>query len=453
MEPVHAVVLAAGQGTRMHSERPKVLHPVCGRPLIHHVLDRLQEAGVPEPVVVVGHGADQVRSAVGPRARCVDQPQPRGTGHAVAVALAHLPRDGRPVLVLYGDTPLLTAQTLHRLLDLHRRTRAAATLLTADLSDPTGYGRVVRDVAGRVRRIVEEADCSPEERLIREINAGAYVFDGGLLADALKDLSPDNASGEYYLTDTIGWLLSRGHPVEALKTSAEEVVGVNSRRDLAAAEVLMRRRLLERLMDLGVTITDPATTYVHAGVVVGPDTVIHPHSFLEGATVVGRRCVIGPGARLVDAVLADGVRVVASTVEGSEVGEGTSIGPYSRLRPGTRVGRGVEIGNFAELKNATVGDHTKIHHMCYLGDATVGARVNIGAGTVTCNYDGRRKHHTVIEDEAFIGSDTMLVAPVRVGRGAVTGAGSVVTKDIPPGAVAVGVPARVIRHVPADPER
>ncbi len=453
MEPVHAVVLAAGAGTRMRSERPKVLHPVCGRPLIRYVLDSLQDAGIPDPVVVVGHGGDQVRAALGTRARYVDQPQPRGTGHALQVALPHLPRDGRPVLVVYGDTPLLTAQTLRALVDAHRRSRAAVTLLSADLPDPTGYGRVVRDASGRVRRIVEEADCSPEERQIREINAGTYVFEPEPLADALAHLSPDNAQGEYYLTDTVGWLLSRGHRVDALKTSPEEVMGVNSRWDLAAVETLMRRRLLERLMDAGVTVVDPATTYVHAGVVVGPDTVIHPHSFLEGATVVGRRCVIGPGARLVDATLADEVRVVASTVEGSEVGEGSSIGPYSRLRPGTRVGRGVEIGNFAELKNATVGDGTKVHHMCYLGDATVGARVNIGAGTVTCNYDGRRKHHTVIEDEAFIGSDTMLVAPVRVGRGAVTGAGSVVTKDIPPGAVAVGVPARVIRHVTADPER
>ncbi|MDQ7819758.1 MAG: bifunctional UDP-N-acetylglucosamine diphosphorylase/glucosamine-1-phosphate N-acetyltransferase GlmU [Armatimonadota bacterium] len=453
MEPVHAVVLAAGQGTRMRSDRPKVLHPVCGRPLIWHVVTSLQDAGIADPVVVVGQGADQVRAALGSGARYVEQPEPRGTGHAVLVALPHLPQDGRPVLVLYGDTPLLTARTLQALVDLHRRTRAAATLLTAEMPDPTGYGRVVRDAAGRVRRIVEEADCSPEERQIREINAGTYVFEPGPLADALASLSPDNAQGEYYLTDAVGWMLSRGHPVEALKTSADEVVGVNSRRDLAAAEALMRRRILESLMDAGVTVVDPVTTYVHAGVTVGPDTVIHPHSFLEGATVVGRGCVIGPGARLVDTVLGDGVRVVASTVEGSEVGEGSSIGPYSRLRPGTRVGRGVEIGNFAELKNATVGDHTKVHHMCYLGDATVGARVNIGAGTITCNYDGRRKHHTVIEDEAFIGSDTMLVAPVRVGRGAVTGAGSVVTKDVPAGAVAVGVPARVIRHVAADPER
>jgi bifunctional UDP-N-acetylglucosamine pyrophosphorylase/glucosamine-1-phosphate N-acetyltransferase len=279
------------------------------------------------------------------------------------------------------------------------------------------------------------------------------VFEPGALSAGLERLRPTNVQGEYYLTDIVGWLLSKGHHVEALLADAEQTMGINSRRELAAVEAVMRRRILDRLMDAGVTVVDPAATYVHATVRVGRDTVIHPQSYLEGRTVVGTGCTIGPQAQVVDTVLGDRVRVVASTVAGSEVGEGTTIGPYSRLRPGARIGRFVEIGNFAEIKNATVGDYTKIHHKSYVGDATLGQRVNIGAGTVTCNYDGRQKHHTIIEDGAFIGSDTMLIAPVRVGRGAVTGAGAVVNKDVPPGAVAVGVPARVIKHVPADAPR
>jgi len=449
MEGVRAVVLAAGQGRRMQSELPKVLHQLCGQPLLAYVLDTLAAAGCPPPILVVGHGADAVRAAVAGPAEFVEQREPRGTGHALMQALPRL-QDPGPVLVLYGDTPLLQPATIRQLLELHRRTGAAATMLTAALDDPAGYGRVVRGPDGGVARVVEEADASPDEARLREVNAGTYVFEPAALREALAALRPDNAQGEYYLPDTIAWLLERGRRVSALQVDAAQAMGVNSRRELAAAEAVMRARILERLMDAGVTIVDPAATYVHAGVRVGRDTVIKPQSYLEGGTVVGSGCTIGPQAHLVDAALADRVTVVASTVVQSEVGEGTTIGPYSRLRPGARIGRFVEIGNFAEIKNATVGDYTKVHHMSYLGDARVGTRVNIGAGTVTCNYDGRRKHETVIEDGAFIGSDTMLIAPVRIGRGAVTGAGSVVNKDVPPGGVAVGVPARVIRYVSAD---
>lgn len=397
MKPVHAVVLAAGKGKRMHSDLPKVLHPLCGQPLIHYVLDTLTATGIQSPVVVVGHGGDAVREAVGPLARFVDQTDQKGTGHAVMQALPLLPDDGRPVLVLYGDTPLLQPETIRALVDAHTTTRAAMTLLSAELADPAGYGRVVRDRDGAVRRIVEEAECSPDERLVREINAGTYVFDRQALRDALETLRPDNTQGEYYLTDTIAWLLGRGQKVGALMAGAEEAMGVNSRRELAAAEGVMRRRILERLMDAGVTIIDPGTTYVHATVKVGHDTIIQPQSYLEGQTTVGARCMIGPQTRLVDATLGDAVTVVSSTVTQSAVGEGTRIGPYSHLRPGSRVGRFVEIGNYAEMKNSTIGDHTKIHHMSYIGDATVGTRVNIGAGTVTCNYDMRRGKHPTIK--------------------------------------------------------
>lgn len=451
MERVRAVVLAAGQGKRMHSDLPKVLHPLCGQPLIAYVLDALAAAGLEHPIVVIGHQSDSVREAVGARAEFVEQRELLGTGHAVMQALP-LVRDAEAVLVLYGDTPLLEPGTITALVDLHHRTRPAVTMLTAELDDPTGYGRVLR-AGGVVTRIIEDADASPDEARLREINAGTYVFEHAALREGLQHLTRDNAQGEYYLTDTVGWLLGRGRAVSAFIADAEQAMGINSRRELAAVETVMRRRILERLMDSGVTIIDPATTYVHATVRVGRDTVIHPQSYLEGTTSVGAQCVIGPQAHLVDALLMDRVRVLASTIHQSELGEGTSVGPYSRLRPGSRIGRDVEIGNFAEIKNATVGDHTKIHHMSYIGDATIGAGVNIGAGTVTCNYDGRRKHHTVIEDGAFIGSDSMLVAPVRIGQGAVTGAGSVVNKDVPAGALAVGVPARVIKHVAADPAR
>jgi len=453
MEPVHAVVLAAGKGTRIRSDLPKVLHRVCGQPIVQYVLDALHQAGISPAILVVGYVADRVRQVIGPQIRYAEQTEPLGTGHAVLQALPQVPDDGHPVLVVYGDTPFLRAETLQALIDLHQRTRAAATLLSAKLVDPTGYGRVIRDRDGRVQRIVEEKDGSPEERQVQEINAGTYVFDQRALRDGLRALSPDNAKGEYYLTDTIGWMLSHGRTVSALAVAADEAMGINSRQDLAAAETVMRRRLLASLMDAGVTVMDPATTYVHAGVTVGPDTTLHPQSYLEGATIVGARCTVGPHAHLIDATLEDRVTVIESTVTQSSVGEGTRIGPYSHIRPGCRVGRDVEIGNFAELKNAAVGNGTKVHHMSYLGDVTVGARVNIGAGTVVCNFDGKRKHHTIIEDEAFIGSDTMLVAPLHIGRAAVTGAGSVVTKDVPAGGVAVGVPARVIRYVSADPQR
>jgi bifunctional UDP-N-acetylglucosamine pyrophosphorylase/glucosamine-1-phosphate N-acetyltransferase len=295
---------------------------------------------------------------------------------------------------------------------------------------------------------VEEADAGPAERAITEVNAGTYVFAGALLREGLRHVRPTNAQGEYYLTDVVAWTLARDARVDALAVEdPAEVLGVNSRRDLARAETALRARLLERLMDAGVTVLDPAATYVHAGVAVGEDTIIHPGCSLEGTSRIGRGCVVGPNARIVDSSIGDHVTILASTVVQSSMEEGSRIGPYSHLRPGSRIGRRVEIGNFAEVKNSTIGDETKVHHKTYLGDATIGRRVNIGAGTVTCNLRDRsgKKWPTVIEDEAFIGSDTMLIAPVRIGHGASTGAGAVVTKDVPPGAVVAGVPARLIR--------
>ncbi|MBI4279224.1 MAG: bifunctional UDP-N-acetylglucosamine diphosphorylase/glucosamine-1-phosphate N-acetyltransferase GlmU [Armatimonadetes bacterium] len=446
MVVIPAVVLAAGVGKRMRSARPKVLHTLCGRPMLWFVLEALREAGEVAPIVVIGHGADHVRRAIGDGVRYVEQPEPLGTGHAVMQAAPLLRDTDGPVIVLFGDTPLITPQTLRRLLEHQRATGAAAVLTSAVVDDPTGYGRVLRGGDGRVAGLVEEADCTSAQRAVREINAGAYVFRTPDLLEALPHLTRDNAQGEFYLPDAVLWLLRQGRCVEAVEGNPEEVLGINSRRHLAHVEGVMRARILDRLMDAGVTVVDPATTFVHAGVEVGQDTVIHPFSTLGEETRVGQDCVIGPHAHLIGARVGDEVTILASTVEHSEIGEGTTIGPYAHLRPGNVIGRRVEIGNYAELKNARVGDHTKIHHMSYIGDAVLGARVNIGAGTVTCNFDGRAKHVTHIEDEVFIGSDTMLVAPIRLGRGAVTGAGSVVTKDVPPRGVAVGVPARVIRY-------
>jgi bifunctional UDP-N-acetylglucosamine pyrophosphorylase/glucosamine-1-phosphate N-acetyltransferase len=432
----------------MKSALPKVLHTICGRPTVAYVLDALAALGVASPVVVVGHGAEAVRKAVGAGARYAVQAEQLGTGHAVMQALPHLRADADTVLVLNGDLPFVTVDTLVRLLAAHREARAAATILTDVWDDPGGYGRVLRDAAGHVQGIIEDRDATPEQRAINEVNVGAYAFEIGPLRRALEGLRPANTQAEYYLTDVVAALLARSHTVAAAAAASHsEAAGINSRVELAAAEAAMRRTILETLMLEGVTVIDPGNTYVHAGVQVGRDTVIHPGSHLEGRTVVGERCEIGPAARLVDAEIGDAVTVVSSTVQRSVVGEGTTIGPYSQLRPGVRLGRFVEVGNYAEMKNVTVGDRTKVHHMCYLGDATIGSDVNIGAGTVTCNYDGRAKHRTTIEDGAFIGSDTMLIAPVTIGRGAVTGAGSVVKRDVPPGGVAVGVPARVVKHV------
>ncbi len=451
---VRPIILAAGVGTRMKSTLPKVLHRVCGRPIIRYVLDAAAEAGLERPVVIVGRGAEAVRAEVGDSgATFVEQREQRGTGDAVRVGLDAVGED-ETVLVLYGADPLVTGKTLRRLITHHQREQPAMTILTARFEHPRGYGRIVRNPDGSVARIAEEIDASPQERSIEEINTGTYLFEGGVLREGLRHLRPTNVKGEYYLTDLIAWAANAGKRVVAVLTEDPgEALGVNSRGELARVEAVMRARLLNVLMDAGVTLVDPQTTYVHAGVTVGEDTVIHPGCHLEGTTRVGRGCVIGPDARLVDATIGDRVTVLASTVVQSSMGEGSRIGPYSHLRPGTRVGRGVEIGNFAEMKNSTVGDGSKVHHKSYLGDATLGERVNIGAGTVTCNLRDRsgKKWPTIIEDEAFIGSDSMLVAPVRIGRGATTGAGSVVTRDVPAGAVAVGVPARVIRHegVPA----
>jgi bifunctional UDP-N-acetylglucosamine pyrophosphorylase/glucosamine-1-phosphate N-acetyltransferase len=344
--------------------------------------------------------------------------------------------------------PFISAATL-RSLRRALRGSAAASLATRVVDQTRGFGRIVRDPAGRFLRIVEEKDATPQEAAIREVNAGVYCVHVPDLREALRLVRPANRQGEYYLTDAMNILAGAGREVATVSVSdPEEMVGINSREDLADAEAVMRRRIVRRLMQEGVTVVDPSTTFVHAGVRVGKDTVLHPGTILTGRTVIGEQCVIGPGARIRDSVLGRRVTVSDSSLEESRIGDGTVVGPYAHLRPGTVVGKNVEIGNYAEMKKARIGDRTKVHHKSYLGDAWIGADVNIGAGTITCNYGmDRRKHRTTIEDGAYIGSDSMLVAPVRIGRGAVTGAGAVVTKSVPARSVAVGVPARVIRRL------
>jgi bifunctional UDP-N-acetylglucosamine pyrophosphorylase/glucosamine-1-phosphate N-acetyltransferase len=451
--PLSAVVLAAGEGTRMRSATPKVLHPLCGRPMLLHVLDTLVELPLERIVVVVGHGAERVTKTLQEQLATeitlefVEQRVQRGTGDAVSVGLTAFADEfgtDDDVLVLTGDTPLLRADTLADLATEHRLADAAATLLTAELDDAVGYGRVVRDARGNVDRIVEEPDASPAEREIAEVNPSIYCFRRAFLAPALRRLSPENAQGEYYLTDVIGVLRQAGHVVVGIPSAdPTEALGVNDRAQLAVAEGILRQRINERWMREGVSMTDPAHTYVDVSVELEPDVRILPGTILEGRTVIGAGSVIGPDTYLVDTIVGEGAIVSKTVAHESEIGDRASVGPFTHLRPGTRVGAGAKLGNFVEVKNSDVGEGAKAQHLAYLGDADVGSGANIGAGTITANYDGRRKHRTKIGKDTRIGSNNTLVAPVEVGDGAYTGAGAVVTHDVPPGALAKGVPAQI----------
>ena len=433
------VVLAAGEGKRFRSALPKPLHPVAGKPLLWHVLAAAAPLKAARTVVVVGSGADQVTAAVdgfdlGPVDFAVQADQ-RGTGDALAAALPLLEGDG-DVMVLFGDTPLVSTGLLEGLLDAHRSARAAATLLTCTMTDPTGLGRVLRDAGGAVTRVVEERDATGAQRQLREVSAGMYVFRRPVL-DGLAELRPDNDQGEYYLPDLVPQVLAGGGQVVTAEGPEEEVMGVNDRVELAAAATVLRRRLLERLMLGGVTVTDPATTYVDADVEVGQDTVLAPLTFLEAGTRVGARCRLGPNVRLVGCTVGDDATVSQAVAVSSAIGPRAVIGPFASLRPGSDLGDDSKVGTFVEVKNSTIGPGSKVPHLSYVGDADIGAGANVGAGTVFVNYDGTRKHRTTVGDGAFIGSDTMLVAPVTVGSGAQTAAGSTITKDVPPDALAI----------------
>ena len=444
---VTAMILAAGQGTRMRSKLPKVLHSLMGRPMIAYSLETAWKVTGGKPVLVVGQGADQVRQFVGDAAHYVLQEQQLGTGHAVLQGEDLLREDADELLVLAADMPLLQVDTLKELVAVQQAHTGPVTLMTVNSEQARGFGRIVRDAGGSVQAIVEEAQATPEQLVIRELNAGVYCFAADWLWEALKRV-PVSPKGEYYLTDVIGIAVADGLPVHPHTLDEPgEAIGVNTRVHLAEAESLLRSRINRQWMLAGVTIVDPVNTYIEPGVEIGVDTIIWPNTYLQGDAVVGGDCEIGPDTIVRDTRIGDRCHVLASVLEGAVLEDDVHIGPFAHLRKGAHLGQGVHMGNFGEVKNSYLGPGTKMGHFSYIGDATIEAEVNIGAGTITCNYDGEKKHKTEIGAGAFIGSDTMLVAPVKVGEGARTGAGSVVTKDVPDHTLAVGVPARAIRKL------
>ncbi len=443
---VRGVVLAAGQGTRMKSDLPKVLHEIAGQGLVGWVLAALREAGVSETVCVVGHGAEQVAATVPEGVLTVVQEEQLGTAHATQVGLTAI--DIRPddvIVVVPGDMPLLQAETVRALVDAHTAADAAATMLSVDLDDPSGYGRVLRE-GGRVVGVVEHKDATAEQLAVTEVATGVYAFSGAVLGKYLEQVRPDNSQGEYYLPDVIGLLAEAGASLESVRAAAEEGLGVNSMDQLAAAAEVIRQRTNQQLMADGVWMLDPARVYVDAGVTVAAGARLYPGVHLEGATSVGEGAVVGPEVHVTDSVIGPGVHLRYAVVVASEIGPGATIGPFAYLRMGVVVRERAKVGTFVEMKNTTLGAGSKVPHLSYMGDATIGERSNVGAGAITCNWDGVDKHPTIIGDDAFVGSDTMLVAPIEVADRGWTAAGSVITHDVPEGSLAVErSPQREIR--------
>lgn len=433
-----AVILAAGKSTRMRSRLPKPLHPICGLPLSRHVIRSCHRTGISRVVVVVGHESDAVRAGLGDDVEYALQAEQRGSGDAARAAEGALQGFSGTVVVLAGDVPLLRAETVRQLVDHHRSTGAAATLLTAAFDDPAGYGRIVRRADGTIAKIVEHRDATPDERAIHEINPSIYCFESGPLFEALHRIEPNNSQGEFYLTDVIGLFSAAVKRVEAVRClDARETLGVNTRIELAEVAAILQRRILDDLMLSGVTVVDPASTFVDIDVQVGQDTVVQPQTFLLGRTNVGEDSVIGPYTRLLDSTVGSGCTVLASQVAQSELGDGVRVGPYANLRPGCLLAEGVKVGDFVELKNAILGRKVTASHLSYIGDAEVGEGTNIGAGVVTCNYDGVKKHRTTIGRNAFVGTHATLIAPVNIGDGAFVAAGSPIDQDVPADALAL----------------
>jgi len=436
---VAGVILAAGQGTRMKSDLPKGLHSVCGLPMVEWVGRSLTGCGVEKPIVVIGHGGDLIRASLGDEGYdYVEQSERLGTGHAVMMAAPVLASYSGPVLVTAGDTPLLSADTLKALVQKFTETGAAAVLATCVLDNPKGYGRILRD-GGRVTGIVEDKDCSPAQREIKETNPAVYCFDCQTLLRILPQLKNSNSQGEYYLTDVIGALVADGAVVEAVAfDDPDEFRGVNDRWQLAEATEIKRRAILRSLAESGVTIVDPGSTDISADVQIGRDTCILPNTVIEGKTVIGVGCHIGPNSWIKHCVIADDCRVFMSHLERAKMDSGSRVGPFSNLRPHAVLKESTKIGNFVEVKNSVLGPHASVSHLTYLGDAEVGEFTNIGAGTITCNYDGFGKSKTVIGNNCFVGSNSTLIAPLTIGDEAMVAAGSVVSKDVPEGAMAMG---------------
>ncbi|MDO3393148.1 bifunctional UDP-N-acetylglucosamine diphosphorylase/glucosamine-1-phosphate N-acetyltransferase GlmU [Ligilactobacillus sp. 110_WCHN] len=434
-----AIILAAGQGTRMKSKLYKVLHPVCSKAMVDHVLSQVEKDNVDQIVTIVGHGAEKVQETLGDRTEYALQEEQLGTGHAVLQAEKMLGSKDGMTLVTCGDTPLFTAETFAKLFEYHEKNGDVATVLTAKADDPFGYGRVIRNAAGEVEKIVEQKDATPEEAKVDEINTGVYVFDNQALFEALHQVNNDNAQGEYYLPDVIGIFQKAGKKVGAFKMDDfEESMGVNDRVALAKATKVMQRRINEMHMRNGVTIIDPDNTYIDADVQIGADTVVEPGVQLKGKTVIGEDCVIGAHSQIRDCKIEDGVTVTVSYLEESVMHKNSNIGPYSHLRPLADIGENVHIGNFVEVKKAEIGKNTKVGHLTYVGDATLGKNINVGCGTIFINYDGMNKHHTNVGDYSFIGSGANLVAPLEIEDHAYVAAGSTITNDVPAHAMGIG---------------
>jgi bifunctional UDP-N-acetylglucosamine pyrophosphorylase/glucosamine-1-phosphate N-acetyltransferase len=444
---VTAVILAAGLGTRMKSSVPKVLHPLLGRPMISYSVDAARQVTGNPPVVVIGHAGEQVRSILGEQAEYVLQEPQLGTAHAVMQAEELLKGKSELVLVTTADMPLIRKETLNRIVAAQKGNSGPLTMLTVISDESRGFGRVIRDELSQVLGVVEEAQASAEQLAIRELNTSVYCFSSDWLWEALKKVSL-SSKGEYYLTDLVGIAVSAGDSVLAMVSDdQQEAIGINTRVQLAEAEKVLRRRINQAWMLAGVTLVDPDATYIEEEVAIGQDSVIWPNTYLRGKTLIGKDCVIGPNAILQDTQIGDRCHVLDSVLESASVEDDVGIGPYGHLRKGAHLASGVHMGNFGEVKSSYLGPGVKMGHFSYIGDATIGAEVNIGAGTITCNFDGERKNHTEIGAGAFIGSDTMLIAPITIGENARTGAGAVVTKDIPADTLAVGMPARAIRKL------
>lgn len=438
MTKTYAIVLAAGQGTRMKSDLYKVLHQVCGKPMVEHVIDHIRELDADRVVTIVGHGAEMVEQTVGDKSEYALQTEQLGTAHAVQQAEALLGELEGTTLVVCGDTPLISTETMKALLDHHRETEAKATILTAIADDPTGYGRIIRAENGDVLRNVEHKDTNDEERGVKEINTGTYCFDNRTLFETLKMVKNENAQGEYYLPDVLGILKSEGRRISAYTTPHfHETLGVNDRVALAKAEKEMRRLIADRHMRNGVTIIDPEQTVISAEAEIGRDTLLQPGVIIEGASKIGSHCVIGPNSHLQNSTIGDHSTVHSSVVRDSVIGNETAVGPFAHIRPESNIGNHAKIGNFVEVKKSLIGDDSKVSHLSYIGDAEIGRAVNIGCGTITVNYDGKNKHKTEIQDDAFIGCNANLVAPVTIGKGALVAAGSTITKDVPENSLAI----------------
>jgi bifunctional UDP-N-acetylglucosamine pyrophosphorylase / glucosamine-1-phosphate N-acetyltransferase len=444
---IQSIILAAGQGTRMRSNLPKVLHPLLGRPLVFYSLETSAKVTGTTPVMVIGHGGEEVRQVVGEAVNYVLQERQLGTGHAVQQTMTLLQGQSDQVLVTYADMPLLREETFERLVDAHKSHQGPITMLTVVEEDPRGFGRIVRSKTGEVIAIVEESEATPDQLKIHELNASVYCFDAVWLWNNIQDI-PISNKGEYYLTDLVEMAVNQGLPVQALiLEDNEEAIGINTRVHLAEAEAILRKRINRQWMLAGVTLIDPASSYIEPGVTIGQDTIIWPNSYLQGSTTIGENCTIGPNTIIKDTRVGSRCEIVSSVVDRAVIEDEVDIGPFAHLRKGAHLAKGVHLGNFGEIKNSYLAPGVKMGHFSYVGDADIGRDTNIGAGTITCNFDGKNKHKTIIGKDAFIGSDTMLIAPLIIGDGARTGAGAVVRKDVPDYTLAVGLPARNIKKL------